>query len=215
MTNESILNFFPKSALDTVTLEISASKVLKDAWSLLKSNLSLFLSYTVFLGLVCGGMWFSGFIGQFLIGLVTPLLTAGYFCVSFKILRGEPCEFADFFRPFTYWYPLTLAGFIGGLLMMLGFAALVIPGLYLHFAYTLSTLLVLEEKLGVWDSLEISRKIVTKVFFKFTLLVLFSYVLIMSGLLFLGVGILITFPLYFCFHAVLFKHIIDQIKSKN
>lgn len=213
--SNSILNFFPKSSLDSITLEISISKVLKDAWALLNSNLSLFLSYTVFIGIVCGGLWFSGMIGQFLIGLITPLLTAGYFCVSFKILRNEPCEFSDFFKAFSYWYPLTLSGFIGGLLMMLGFAALIIPGVYLHFTYLLSTQLILDEKLEAWDSLEISRKIITKIFFKFSLMAMFSYVLVMSGVIFLGVGVLITFPLYFCFHSVLYKHLINQIKSKN
>lgn len=215
MTNQSdsILNFFPKSTLDAITLEISISKVLKDAWNLLKSNLSLYLSYTLFVGLVCAGLWLGSVVGQFLIGVLTPLFTAGYFTVSFKLLRNEPCEFSDFFKPFSHWYALTIAGFIGGLLMMLGFAALILPGIYLHFAYSFSTALILEEKIGAWDSLEISRKIITKVFFKFSFMMLFSYVLIMSGLLFLGIGVLITFPLYFCFHSVLYLHLNNQIKS--
>ena len=213
--SNSILNFFPKVLPDTLSLDISLSKVLKDAWNLLKTNLSLFLSYTILIGIVSCILWFSGAIGQFLVGVITPLLTSGYFCVCFKILKNEPYEFSDFFKAFNSWYPLTLSGFIGGLLMLLGFMALIIPGIYLHIAYLMSTQLILDEKLGAWDSLEVSRKIITKVFFKFSLMVIFSYILVISGAIIFGIGILFTFPLYFCFHSVLYKNLIDQIKTKN
>ena len=211
--SNSILSFFPKTSLESLSLNISFSKILNEAWNMLKNNFSMFLAYTVLIGIICSGLWFSGFIGQFLVGVITPLLTSGYFCVCFKILRNDPYEFSDFFKAFNSWYPLTLSGFIGGLLMMLGFMALVVPGIYLHFAYLISTQLILDEKLAAWDSLEVSRKIITKVFFKYSLIAILSYFFVICGILIFGVGVLVTFPLYFCFHSVLYKHLIDQIKS--
>ena len=59
---------------------------------------------------------------------------------------------------------LMLAGFLTGLLTMIGLACcLVLPGLYLFVAWVFSVPLVADKRLEFWSAMELSRKTVTRV----------------------------------------------------
>src|SRR5436853_638148 len=51
---------------------------------------------------------------------------------------------------------------VGLLLIVIGLAFLVLPGIYLLVAYTFSYLLIVDRRMGVWQALEGSRRVVNK-----------------------------------------------------
>ncbi len=200
--------------LTDLKLEIKSSMYLNLAWKLFWEHSGLFIPFTILFGVICLGLSFIPVIGQIFVGAIYPLMAAGYFVVSLKIIRGEKVVMSDFFKALELWYPLTISGLIGGILTALGCLALVLPGIYLYFAYLFSVQMIVDEHVGAWQSLEASRKIITKMFVAFTLFTLFSYLIVMAGILALGIGALVSFPMYFIMHAIAYDDIKKQIQHQ-
>ncbi len=69
------------------------------------------------------------------------------------------------FRP-QHFKALFIAGIMKTVVTMMGFVLLVVPGIYLSIAYWFALPLILDRGLLPWQALEVSRKAVTKVWFK-------------------------------------------------
>jgi uncharacterized membrane protein len=200
-----------QNRLKYLKIELKNKAYINQAWKLFWSHSGLFIPFTILFVILMGGLSFIPIAGQILVGVLYPLLSAGYFIVALKIIRGEQAEMSDFFKGLSLWYPLSINGLIGGLLTLVGLF-LILPGLYLYFAYLFSIQMIIDENLSVWESLEASRKIITKIFFSFMIFTLITYLIVILGFLALGVGLLVTFPLYFIIHAVAYEDIKKQIK---
>ncbi len=81
---------------------------------------------------------------------------------------GKRVGLATCFRGFLapHFKALFIAGIIKTGLTMMGFVLLIIPGIYLSFAYWLAMPLIIDRGLTPWQALELSRKAVTKVWFQ-------------------------------------------------
>jgi uncharacterized membrane protein len=87
----------------------------------------------------------------------------------------------EIFRHFGVMGTLALAYVIMTIMIILGRVLLVLPGIYLMFAYIYSMPLIVEKKLGAWRALETSRKATTKVWFRLVGLLLLIGVINMLG----------------------------------
>jgi hypothetical protein len=58
--------------------------------------------------------------------------------------------------------------FLMTLMILLGYILLIIPGIYLSFAYMFSLPLMIEKDMTAWQALEVSRKAVTRIWFRAT-----------------------------------------------
>src|SRR6185312_9806697 len=76
-----------------------------------------------------------------------------------------------------------------------GFLCLVLPGIYLLIAWSFTLPLVIDKKLDFWSAMELSRKVVTKHWWKFLGLTLVLLLLIFAGAFVFFIGALITIPL--------------------
>jgi len=74
---------------------------------------------------------------------------------------------------------------------------LILPGLYLSIAYTFTMPLIVDKNMGVWDAMELSRKTVTKHWFKVFGLVLLLGIIALISAIPLGAGLIWTVPLMF------------------
>jgi hypothetical protein len=105
--------------------------------------------------------------------------------VFLKRLRGEPASFGDVFAGFSGSFPqLMLAGFLTKLLTMIGLCCcLILPGIYLLVAWVLSVPLVADKRLEFWSAMELSRKVVTRVWFQMfaLMIVVFIPIILMNG----------------------------------
>ncbi len=131
------------------------------------------------------------------IGLVVsgPLM-GGLFFYLLKKIRGEQAGVGAAFSGFSKTFlPLFLGSLVMGFLTFLGFLCLILPGIYLMVGWLFTMALIVDKQLGFWPAMGLSRKMVSKHWWKF-----FGFVIVLSlisslGMMVFFVGSLITIPL--------------------
>lgn len=151
------------------------------------------------------GDFFKGFqsFGQILLHyLVYYLMMVPIFILLF-ILVLPP----DFYELFTNTEQLTQAmqsggfvqGFQFGPVEWLGFLLCFVGFLYLGIAYIFAVPLIIDAKLGFWEAMELSRKVVSKKFFSFFGLLIILVLMVSIGtLITCGLGMLVMVPFSSC-----------------
>src|SRR6059036_4106571 len=120
-------------------------------------------------------------VGQLLSIVIQVVMFAGLAIVTWKQGKNGSTVFADFFPDWKTTAQLVWCTVVGLLLIVIGLAFLVLPGIYLLVAYTFSYLLIVDRRLGIWQALEGSRRVVNKHWWS-----VFGLTLVM--LLLIGVG---------------------------
>lgn len=159
---------------------------------------------------ISGESMFIGLLGQILVMLITYPLAAGLMMLGVKRARGEEVQPTMIFD----YYPQTIPVFLVNLLMIvliaIGLVLLVLPGIYLAFAYVLAVPLVVDKNLGVWTALERSRKTITPCWFRvFGLMIVLMIIVIISAIP-LGIGLIWTLPLCALVLGVLYRNLIGD-----
>lgn len=167
------------------------------SWELLKSDflpmvgiaVAIFIIQMILLLLQRLGVYFIS-------SLFSGVLYGGWYYYLLLKIRGEPATFMDGFAGFTRSF-LNLVGL--GLLVMVffvvGLCLLVIPGIYLIVSYTFAYALAIDKGLGIWESMETSRRTITRQWWRVFGLLLLGIPFAILGFLCLGVGIFVAMPL--------------------
>lgn len=132
--------------------------------------------------------------------LSTPILKAGLGFFFIEVSRGK-VDVANVLsgyhrKPFS----LILNDVIRLILILLGLCLFILPGIYLAVCYSYASTLVIDQKLGFWEALELSRKTVHRNWLSvFVIMVLLpiglALLLAPLGLLMCCVGIYLTTPI--------------------
>lgn len=156
------------------------------------------MTATMFIGII---------VSQVVVMLVTLPLGAGLFMVGLKIASGVDVSASEVLNYFHK--SLTLLGTVIVLYIMLiiGFMLLVIPGIYLMFAYYLAIPLVVEKGLRPWQALEASRKAVSKRWFRFAGLSIALWLLMIVAAIPLGIGLIWVLPLMLIAYGIAYRNI--------
>jgi len=130
--------------------------------------------------------------------LITYPLTAGLYFYIIKKARGETASLGDIFAGFSRAYlPLVLGGFLVTVLTVLGLFCLIIPGIYLGLAYSLTPLILVDRKIGAWAAMEMSRRAITAHWWTMLGIVLLGVLLMFAGIIALIVGFFVVVPLLY------------------
>ena len=129
--------------------------------------------------------------------LVWGPLMGGLLFYFLKKIRREAATVETAFCGFNSqrFLHLFLAGFVTSLLTWLGFVCLALPGIYLTIAWMFTLPLVMDKQLDFWSAMELSRKVVTKHWFKFFGFGLVLLLLVFAGALALFIGVFVMSPL--------------------
>lgn len=154
---------------------LSIGECLNRGWHLLTSNFGLLLPATF---LVCGCRLFLSMLP--IVGVLGLLFTGafygGLYLVFLKRLRNEPATVGEAFSGFgENFTQLLLVGFISLLLVFVGLALCVVPGIFLLVVWAFAIPLVADKRLGFWDALELSRKMATRYWFQIAALLALCY----------------------------------------
>ena len=146
------------------------------SWDLLRDNFGLLLGATFLVWLVetfCQFHWLTGMVYLVLHGV----FYGGLSLVFLNRLRGQPAAAGQAFAGFGPGFAqLLLAGFISGLLSQLAlFCCVVLPGIYLFVAWLFTVPLVADKRLEFWSAMELSRRVVTRVWFEIFALFLVAF----------------------------------------
>jgi uncharacterized membrane protein len=139
-------------------------------------------------------------------------------------MRGEPREFGDGFAGFSKAFgPLALASLLTvalslaaacvllapwfvlmlmsghqgqpNPLLFLGLFVCALPIVYLSVSWTFTFALVIDQGLSPWTAMEVSRRVITKQWFRVFITMLCGGILAMLGLIGLIIGVVFTIPL--------------------
>jgi len=142
--------------------DVQAGRCLARAWGLWRDNFGLFCAAS-FLVWAVSLLEFVPVVGL-VYRVFAGVLYGGVFLVVVKRIRGQPATVADTLGGFSEGFgQLVLAGFISWLLSQLGFIFCILPGIYLTVAWCLSVPLVADRGLEFWTAMELSRKVVSRV----------------------------------------------------
>lgn len=165
--------------------EISISEIRREAWRLTRGNKGTFMLAVFLVGIVqiggslvltglgipngqaelAAGDFVAGygkslFLGFLMMPLIVPLST-GLLMLSIKRAGGLNAGLSELGAYYRYLPKLVLVSIISALLVYLGFALLIFPGIYLTVAYAFAIPLMIDKGLSPWQSLEAARKSVT------------------------------------------------------
>jgi len=144
--------------------------------------------------------------------VLMPLMT-GIIMLAINYSRGESIEFKSIFNYYHLAGKLALAGLMTYIMTVIGFVLLILPGIYLSIAYIFTLPLIADKGMDVWEAMELSRKSVTKHWFKvFGLFFLLSLIMGLGTLVF-GIGLIWAVPLMFItLYGLLYPLIFDGIE---
>ena len=148
--------------------EIDIGDCLSGAFSLLKSNFGLLYAGAFIVSILeFGASLIPLGIGMIFFFLVKGVLYGGFYLLVLKRIRGEPASVGDVFAGFsTNPVQLILTGVVTGILIWIGKSCCcVLPGLYLYVAWIFAIPLVIDRRLEFWSAIELSRKVVTRIWF--------------------------------------------------
>lgn len=189
--------------------EVRISQYFKTGWQ-------IFLQYPAgFIGFTLIFMMGTGFLmvlqtrlhllGYLLTAVLSPL-HVGLYIVAARLLQRQPCRIGDFFAGFHYLQPLIIFGLIYGIVGGLETVAqqlvwrllcsLISVGFGVLFLFT--SLLIVDRRLGVWQAMDLSLHTVQRRWPQFLGFILLGALLIVTGVIALGVGVLVTLPWFSC-----------------
>ena len=188
---------------------LNIGSCVRRGWALLRANFwpfvgvnALFIALLGFASSVGGASIRNGPLGHnsaeinsALAILVWGPLMGGLFLYFLKKIRNEKATVETAFCGFSQRFlQLFLAGFVTSLLTWLGFL-LILPGIYLLVAWLFTLPLVIDKGLDFWSAMELSRKVITKHWWKFLGLGIVLLLLIFAGVVMCFVGVFVMSPL--------------------
>jgi hypothetical protein len=126
---------------------------------------------------------------------VTVLFTGGLMMMGVRRAADEPISFSMLFDGFAKAKPLVIAMIFQSVMIIIGFALLIIPGIYLSIGYGLTYPLIMEKELGPWEAMEASRKAIHHHWFQIFGLYFVMGLIFMLSALPLGIGLIWTLPM--------------------
>ena len=127
---------------------------------------------------------------------VNMIFMAGLMNYYLKMIRQETVSISDAFSGFGPGIgQLVLLGIVTNILVLIGYALCLIPGLFLQVAWLFSLPLIVDRRMKFWDAMELSRKMVCKHWFLvFGFFIVYALV-VMAGVLACCIGLLVSMPI--------------------
>jgi len=175
----------------TTASPLDVGNCLGRAWDKMMANLwpTIGVSALIWLALSASHAVYVGIV------LTGPLLGGLYF-YYLKQIRNQHAELQDAFAGFTNSFlPLMLASIVSGVLIAIGLALCLLPGIYLAVAWIFALPLIIDKHLGFWEAMELSRKTVNKHWWSTAWLILVCGLINIGGVLLCFLGIFFTLPL--------------------
>ncbi len=187
--------------------QVRVGECLSRSWQLMTRNFGLLLGACSLVWLVGTAPIILGFIPVIqalgsLVSLVYAVMAGvfygGLYLVFLKTIRGEKTTPGEALSGFNLAFgQLLLAGFLSWLLAYIGFCFCILPWIYLSVAWVFSVPLVADKRLEFWAAMELSRKVVTRVWFDMLALIAIAFIPMILVALVGGVkAILMLIPLF-------------------
>ena len=135
-----------------------------------------------------------GIVFQLVITVISLPMSYALFIMAMRHANNKSVSAGEVFRHFGSIVSLFVAYILEVILIMIGFMLLVLPGIYLMFAYMYAMPLIIEKKMGPWHAMEVSRRALTRVWFRFFGFVWLILLINTLGIFTLGIAWIWTIP---------------------
>ena len=172
--------------------ELRLGECLGAGFSFLSSNAGFVIGASVLTWLMMtfltGCAAFIPILGGIILLCFKGVVMGGFYLACLRRMRGENAGPGAVFSGFTGAFgQLLLAGLVSVLLCELGVCACVLPAIYLGVAWVFAVPLVADKKMFFWSAMELSRKVVTKVWFEVFALLIVAFLPILIAQIINGV----------------------------
>ena len=171
----------------------SISEELSKSWETFKKHAWIFIGLFVGYAIVSVLVSLIPF-GRILTLIVDSIFALGFTRIIFQAIDGEEPQFSAFGQESGKCLKQIGASLLIGLLVLVGLILLVVPGIYVALRLQFVTAVIVEENLGVIDSLKRSWEMTDGHVLQLFLLSLAILGLIIAGVICLGIGILVAAP---------------------
>ena len=145
-----------------------------------------------------------GSLEQFIAIAATMPMMVGITIMGIRHSQDKSVSAGSIFNYFHRAPAVILWYFLMTLMIMLGFLLLILPGIYLSCAYMFSLPLIVEKDMGAWRALEVSRKAVTRIWFRAWGFLLLIMLLIILGMVPFGIPLIWIVPWVTLAYAMLY-----------
>lgn len=186
----------------------SITDIFVSAWESTKKNAWFLFIVTIAAGAIMGATSRIPVISQF----VSFIISISVMTVSLVIVHGKTPNYDDLLKSFKnhkiMWHYF-LASILCALIVLVGFIALILPGIYLAVRLQFYKLLIIEnEDLSPVDALKKSMEMTDGHFWNLLGFTFAVIILNILGALFFMVGLLITIPVSMIASAYLYKKLL-------
>ena len=154
-------------------------------------------------------------VAEAVIALLMMPLGVGLGLLGIRRASGRDTPVRTLWEPYTMAIPLLIMFILMGVLIVGGLVLLILPGIYLAIAYSFAPYLIIEKGMGVWESLETSRKAITQYWWRYFGLMLVSALLIIAGIIPLFIGLIWVLPIVTIAAGEVFVETFNEPTTKN
>lgn len=140
--------------------DLEVSSLFSRAWTVFRAHLGItiavFLIYSLLTGSPSfwdGEGWFSGFSDLIQFAIAGPI-TAGTYMFALRLVRGEESDLGEMFRGFQVFGRAFAVFVLYTAMVVVGLVFLIVPGIYVAVAFMPAMYLVLDDDLGIIETLQ-------------------------------------------------------------
>ena len=206
--------------MDVEEIEFSFRSLCREAWTRTKGVKSAIwaalgvMSLTMFIVRLASTMILpeDGVLAvsvEVALSVVSSFFVTSLAYMGLLVARDQPLHWKMIFTSFSCWRRLIVTCCLQWFFIVLGFLLLILPGIYLSIGYAYAMLLVLDKDMSPWQAMEVSRKVIHKIWWKmFGLYVLVGLVMFLAAIP-LGIGLIWCVPWSLVLMGVLYHFLFD------
>jgi uncharacterized membrane protein len=150
-----------------------------------------------------------GAVASIAIGVMSVIIGAGFMHIVLKLAHGHAAHYRDLIPPARLVWYFFCASVVSGILIILGFIAFIIPGIYLALRFSMVRFAVLDGA-HITESLRRSSKLTHGHKWKLLGFFLVCGIINIVGAILLLVGLLVTVPVT----AIAYAHVYLKLKNR-
>ena len=141
---------------------------------------------------------------------IYPCMIASFYLTANLVTQGVEPSLNDCLYSFKIFINIMIINIVVNLSTAAGLLLFIIPGIFLMTSYVFASMFVIFFDTNYLTALKLSRKLVSRKFWKMLALVMISIMIGCSGILFWGIGIAFTLPIMHCILYTAFENIVRK-----
>jgi uncharacterized membrane protein len=151
---------------------------------------------------------------QIVFNLILLPIGLGIFMLGIRRAVAAPIQAGAVVSHYASMWKLLVTLILMYLMIVIGFALLIIPGIYLTVAYYMALPLVVEKGLSPWQALEVSRKTISKRWFTMFFFTIIISLIIMLSMIPVFIGLIWTFPMMMIAYGIIYRNMFG-VRNEN